>query len=64
MVRQIIAKMELIARMHKAIIGNVEEAQQKAKEDLCVVEREACVSKFCYWEGYGKDEETKPKESP
>jgi hypothetical protein len=31
--------MELIARMHKVIIGNVEKAQQKAKEDLCVVEK-------------------------
>jgi hypothetical protein len=31
-VEQIIAKMELIARMHNAILGNVEKAQQKQKK--------------------------------
>ncbi len=32
MVEQIIAKMELIVGMHKAILGNVEKAQQKQKK--------------------------------
>lgn len=46
-VEQVTAMIELITRMHKTILRNVEKVQQKQRLHLCSMKMETNLSEFC-----------------